>query len=78
MKRFMRVFAALAALSLVLAACADDAGDTTTTAGEATTTAAEEPTTTAAEATTTAAPGAEAIKTCLVTDLAGVDDRSFN
>ncbi|HLF60164.1 MAG TPA: BMP family ABC transporter substrate-binding protein [Acidimicrobiia bacterium] len=75
MKRFMRVFAALAALTLVLAACAEDAG-TTTTAGVATT-AGEEPTTTAAEATTTIA-GAPAIKTCLVTDLAGVDDRSFN
>jgi len=74
-KRFMRVFAALAALTLVLAACAEDAG-TTTTAGVATT-AGEEPTTTAAEATTTIA-GAPAIKTCLVTDLAGVDDRSFN
>jgi len=28
--------------------------------------------------TTTAAPNANAVKTCLVTDLAGVDDRSFN
>ncbi|MEX2652265.1 MAG: BMP family ABC transporter substrate-binding protein [Acidimicrobiia bacterium] len=79
-KRFMRVFAALAALALVLAACGDDAGDTTTTAGGATTTAGGETTTSEAGGTTTtgAAPGGEAIKTCLVTDLAGVDDRSFN
>jgi basic membrane protein A len=40
-KRFMRVFAALAALALVLAACGDGAGETTTTAGGATTTAGE-------------------------------------
>ena len=81
MKRFMRVFAALAALALVLAACGDgDAGETTTTAGGATTTAGGETTTSEAGGTTTtgAAPGGEAIKTCLVTDLAGVDDRSFN
>jgi basic membrane protein A len=82
MKRFMRVFAALAALALVLAACGDSgSGDTTTTAGaEPTTTAAGEPTTTAAaEATTTSAGVAyTAVKTCFVTDDAGVDDRSFN
>jgi basic membrane protein A len=70
----------------VLAACGDgDSADTTTTAAEETTTttqAMEETTTTEAmeETTTTEATGGdvEAITTCLVTDLAGVDDRSFN
>ena len=79
MKRSIRVFAALAALTLVLAACGDgDAGETTTTAGGSTTTAGEATDTTEATGTTGGAPSAEAIKTCLVTDLAGVDDRSFN
>lgn len=81
MKRFMRVFAALAALALVLAACGDgDAGETTTTAGgDTSTTAAEEPTTTAGDATsTTAATAFTPVKVCFVTDDAGVDDRSFN
>lgn len=77
----------LLVLALVAAACGSDSDDTTTTAGgggdETTTTAAggdETTTTAAAETTTTAAAGfeGEAIKTCLVTDLAGVDDQSFN
>ncbi|MFV2000695.1 MAG: BMP family protein [Acidimicrobiia bacterium] len=57
------------ALALVAAACSSAGDDTTTTQA-----AAPETTTTAA------APGfaGDAIKTCLVTDLAGVDDRSFN
>lgn len=66
---------------LVLAACGGTADETTTTEAEATTTtAAEETTTTAAEETTTTEAGGEvtAVVTCLVTDLAGVDDRSFN
>jgi rhamnose transport system substrate-binding protein len=54
----MRIMAPLLALALVAAACADDAGDTTTTAGEEpTTTAAEATTTTAAAETTTSAAG---------------------
>ena len=76
----------LVVLALVAAACSSDSDDTTTTAasgGEDTTTttaAAETTTTAAAETTTTAAGGfqGDPIKTCLVTDLAGVDDRSFN
>jgi basic membrane protein A len=56
----------IAVFALIAAACGDDEGDDTTAA----------PDTTAA--TTTAAPAANAVKTCLVTDLAGVDDRSFN
>jgi len=72
------------ALALVAAACSSSGDDTTTTQAAApeettTTSAPAETTTTAAPATTvTAAPGAEPIKVCLVTDLAGVDDRSFN
>ncbi len=59
MKR--RLWAFVAVIALVLAACGDDAGDTTTTAGDgATTTAGEEPTTTAGDgATTTAATGGD-------------------
>jgi basic membrane protein A len=78
--------ALLLAFAMIVAACSsDDSGDTTTTAGgtdETTTTAGgtdETTTTTAAETTTTAAAfEGEPVKTCLVTDLAGVDDRSFN
>ncbi|HET9259755.1 MAG TPA: hypothetical protein VFP42_06445, partial [Acidimicrobiia bacterium] len=55
------------------------AADTTTSAADGSTTTAGETTTTAAEGTTTTgAPTGEAVVTCLVTDLAGVDDRSFN
>ena len=79
MKRYARYLALLGVLVLVIAACDDSADDGTTTtvpvAADSTTTAeAIEDTTTTSEA----APTAEAIKTCLVTDLAGVDDRSFN
>lgn len=85
MKRNMRFFALIAAVGLVLAACGDGGEGTTTTAdtGETTTTAdTGDTTTTEAMDTTTTAGGdgaeGEAIVTCLVTDLAGVDDRSFN
>ena len=79
MKRYIRYLAVFGALALVLAACSPSDADTTTT--EATGgTQATEPTTDATEApdatTTTAEPGPEAIKTCLVTDLAGVDERA--
>ncbi|MCZ7532314.1 MAG: BMP family ABC transporter substrate-binding protein [Acidimicrobiia bacterium] len=71
------VLALMLVLALVAAACSSDSDETTTTAEapEATTTTAEAP-----EATTTTAgePMADAVKTCLVTDLAGVDDQSFN
>jgi len=91
-KRRYALIALIAAFALIVAACGDDddsGGDTTTTAaaGETTTTAAGDTTTTAAgdttttaagDTTTTAAEAENAIKTCLVTDLAGVDDRSFN
>lgn len=80
MKRYVRLLALLAVMGMVLAACGDDdGGDTTTTVAEETTTTVAETTTTAGEETTTTA-GEEmtAVATCLVTDLAGVDDRSFN
>jgi basic membrane protein A and related proteins len=67
------------AFALIAAACGGTEDTTTTTAAATTTTAAATTTTAAEETTTTeAAMVAEPIKTCLVTDLAGVDDRSFN
>jgi len=79
-KRFMRVFAALAALALVLAACGDDgAGDTTTTAGGATTTAGGDTTTTGGEPTTTAAELiGEGRGIGMAFDVGGRGDLSFN
>ena len=78
----MRLLALFAALALVIVACGDGDDDGTTTteaAGDTTTTEAMGTTTTEAMGTTTSSPEAgEAIVTCLVTDLAGVDDRSFN
>jgi basic membrane protein A len=84
--KHVRGLSLLLALALVLAACGDgdDTAETTTAAEETTTTEAmvEETTTTEAmveETTTTEAmTDVEAVATCLVTDLAGVDDRSFN
>ncbi len=61
------VLALMLVLALVAAACSSDSDETTTTA------AAPDATT-----TTSAEPMADAVKTCLVTDLAGVDDQSFN
>lgn len=86
MKRYMRFLAIFAVLGLVLAACspADEGGDETTTtgAGDDTTTseAMDGTTTTGAMDTTTTEAMADMtpVKTCFVTDDAGVDDRSFN
>lgn len=83
MKRYIRFLALFAALGLVLAACspADSGEDTTTTAEAPTTTDAPEATTTTegGDTTTTEAEmNLEPVTVCLVTDLAGVDDRSFN
>jgi basic membrane protein A len=76
-KRYVRLIALIAVLGLVLAACGDDeGGDTTTTTSsepETTTTMVVDETTTTEEMVE-----GEAVATCLVTDLAGVDDRSFN
>jgi len=85
-KRRGAVFVLVLALALIAAACSSDSDDTTTTAASATetTVAATETTVAATETTvpaateTTVATAATAVKTCLVTDLAGVDDRSFN
>ena len=83
-RRGFAVALLLVVFALVAAACSSDSDDTTTTTAaggeDTTTTTAAATTTTAAETTTTGAalPGVEQIKTCLVTDLAGVDDRSFN
>jgi basic membrane protein A and related proteins len=74
LKKRGALLALLLAFALVVAACGGDSDDTTTTAdaGDTTTTAAPE------ETTTTAAFTGTPVKTCLVTDLAGVDDQSFN
>ncbi len=84
MKRYLRYLAIFAVLGLVIVACspATSGGETTTSAAaaETTTTEAMAATTTSeamAGSSTTAMQG-EQIVTCLVTDLAGVDDRSFN
>ena len=86
-KRRGAVLVLLLTLALVAAACSSDSDDTTTTAASATETTVAAATTTAAAtettvaaATTTAAPATAftPVKTCLVTDLAGVDDQSFN
>jgi len=79
-KRFMRVFAVLAALSLVLVACGDDAGETTTTAGGSSTTAGGDTTTTGADATTTtgAALIGEGRTIGMAFDVGGRGDLSFN
>ncbi|HET9259754.1 MAG TPA: BMP family ABC transporter substrate-binding protein [Acidimicrobiia bacterium] len=83
----MSLIAVFAVLGLVLAACspAEEGGEETTTTeagGDPTTTEAMADTTTSAApegSSTTGAPTfEEAVVTCLVTDLAGVDDRSFN
>ncbi len=85
-KRRGAFFVLLLALALVAAACSSDSTDTTVaSATETTVPAATETTVPAATETTvpaatetTVATAATALKTCLVTDLAGVDDRSFN
>jgi basic membrane protein A len=79
-KRYLRVFAVLGALALVLAACSPGEAESTTTAAAPGTTS-EPPagtTTTAGGTSTTAGSDFTALKVCFVTDDAGVDDRSFN
>lgn len=75
-KRFILLFSVLA---LVAAACgsSDSDDETTTTAPPAATTTTEA--TTPGDTTTTVEPiDATPVKSCLVTDLAGIDDKSFN
>jgi basic membrane protein A len=67
MKRIRQVVLLLALLSLIAGACGSD--------DEATT---SEPATTETTTETASEPAAEAVKACLVTDLAGIDDKSFN
>ncbi|MGQ0849799.1 MAG: BMP family lipoprotein [Actinomycetota bacterium] len=81
MKHNIRVLSLLAAVMLVLAACAGGPAATTaapTTAPPVETTEAPEETTTVPGETTTTGAAANPVAVCLVTDLAGVDDRSFN
>lgn len=66
------------AFALIAAACGTSDDTTTTAAAQQTTTTAAATTTTAAAETTTTAEAMETVLACLVTDLAGVDDQSFN
>lgn len=82
LKRRLSLLALLAAFVLVVAACGDDdaTGETTAATAAPATTAA--PAGTAAPATTAApddtmAP-AEPVLACMVSDQAGIDDKSFN
>jgi basic membrane protein A len=79
-KRRGAIFVLILALALVAAACSsdsdDDSTDTTVAATETTEAATE--TTEAATETTVPASAFTAVKTCFVTDDAGIDDRSFN
>jgi basic membrane protein A len=91
-KRQIRLFALLAVFALVLAACGGDETAETTegTAAETTTTEAMTESTAGSTETTegmtettevtetTMGGDVEPVVACLVTDLAGVDDRSFN
>ncbi len=78
-KRRGALVALFLAFALIAAACGTS-DDTTTTAAaqQTTTTAAAATTTTAAAETTTTVEAMDTVLACLVTDLAGVDDQSFN
>ena len=87
MKRNSKLLVLPFVFTLVAAACGDDgddAGTTATTAGDTTAPPTTAEATTAPPTTATATTPAPAaadvtpVKTCLVTDLAGIDDRSFN
>lgn len=86
MSKFSRAFVLLLVFALLAAACGDsttdttagDSGTTDTTAAATDTTEPMTDTTMGDSSDTTMAMAENAVKTCLVTDLAGVDDRSFN
>ncbi len=79
-----RLLAVGVATALVLAACGGDDDDETTSttaaSGAETTEAPEATAEETAESTAEETPAAagDPVKTCLVTDLAGIDDKSFN
>jgi basic membrane protein A and related proteins len=79
-KRYMRFYAVLGVLALVLAACSPaESGDTTTTQAPTATTAGEGPTTTAGEGpTTTVGLIGEGIQIGMAFDVGGRGDQSFN
>ncbi len=77
-KRRGALVALFLAFALIAAACGTSDDTTTTAAQQTTTTAAAATTTTAAEETTTTVEAMDTVLACLVTDLAGVDDQSFN
>ena len=79
MKRYLRVFAVLGALALVLAACSPAETESTTTTAAPATTAPDGDTTTTAGATTTApAPIGEGRLIGMAFDIGGRGDLSFN
>ena len=75
MKKRLSFVALLAAFAFVVVACGDDDTSPTTTIAATTTTGGT--TTTTPETTTTAAPEPTALA-CQVSDVAGIDDKSFN
>jgi len=78
-KRYLRVFAVLGALALVLAACSPAETESTTTTAAPATTAPDGDTTTTAGATTTApAPIGEGRLIGMAFDIGGRGDLSFN
>ncbi len=67
-KRFLVILSIMLSLSLIAAACGSDDDETDTSSD----------TTAAPDDTAAPEPSEDAVKTCLVTGLAGVDDQSFN
>ena len=86
-KRWLKLAAVPVALAMVAAACGDDDDDSSDDTAAAEEEAAEEATddeemaeeeATEEESGGEEAAAGEGVKTCLVTDLAGIDDKSFN
>jgi basic membrane protein A len=74
MTKWMRLLAILAILAIVATACADDDGGE---AGDGETGATGETAATGATGETAGLPG-EGLTGCMVTDVGGIDDKSFN
>jgi basic membrane protein A len=78
MRKWTRWLAVLAVLAIIAAACADDSGGGGETGGDTGETGATGATTTGATGETGGALPGEGMTACQVTDIGGIDDRSFN